>query len=232
MPRLFLFVISSYLMLALTPAAAGTFPASGAKYLGTCKKATEATEQKHRLPKRLLNAISLAETGRWHKESREIIAWPWTVYSEGRGRYLPSKEAAIAEVKMLKAKGVKNIDVGCMQVNLHWHPEAFDNLEEAFDPMTNAAYAGSLLKKLRDQSRSWTVAVAHYHSQTKKYYVPYRKKVLKIWQTERRKDTDARMAKAREAYLKRREEIRQLRLKRQKDTVAKRGGDGASDTNS
>ncbi len=232
MPRVLFFILSSYLMLALTPAAAATFPASGAKYLGTCKKATEATELKQRLPKRLLNAISLAETGRWHKPSREIIAWPWTVYSEGFGRYLPSKEAAIAEVKMLKAKGVKNIDVSCMQVNLYWHPDAFDNLDAAFDPMTNASYAGSLLKKLRDQSRSWTVAVAHYHSQTKKYYVPYRKKVLKIWQTEQRKDTDARMAKAREAYLKRREEIRKLREQRQKETIAKRRARSGDDTNS
>ena len=232
MPRVLFFILSSYLMLVLTPAAAATFPASGAKYLGTCKKATEATEREHRLPKRLLNAISLAETGRWHKPSREIIAWPWTVYSEGRGRYLPNKEAAIAEVKMLKAKGVKNIDVGCMQVNLYWHPDAFENLDAAFDPMTNASYAGSLLKKLRDQSRSWTVAVAHYHSQTQKYYVPYRKKVLKIWQTERRKDTDARMAKARAAYVKRREEIRQLRLQRQKDNLAKQERRAAAASNS
>ncbi|MEH6476860.1 MAG: hypothetical protein V7727_14305, partial [Sneathiella sp.] len=156
----------------------------------------------------LLNAISLTETGRWHTEKREIIAWPWTVYSEGRGRYLPSKRAAIAEVLKLKAKGVKNIDVGCMQVNLYWHPEAFSSLEDAFDPTINTDYAGKLLKKLQKSSRSWNVAIAYYHSQTKKYYIPYRKKVMKIWQEERNRDTKARMAKAREKYRVRREALR------------------------
>jgi len=186
--------------LVVTPVSAAKFPTNAAEFLATCRSATADTEKKLRLPKRLLNAISLTETGRWHAKRREIIAWPWTVYSEGRGRYLPSKAAAIKEVKMLRAKGVKNIDVGCMQVNLHWHPTAFSSLEDAFNPSINAAYAGDLLLKLRNESRSWNVAIAHYHSRTKKYNVPYRKKVHKLWQEERRRDTKVRMEKARAKY--------------------------------
>jgi hypothetical protein len=207
MRNLFLIGLIALLSTTTAMATAATFPANGAKFLQTCRNATEAVEADLRLPKRLLNSISLAETGRWHAKTREIIAWPWTVYSEGRGRYLPSKAEAIAEVKRLKAKGVKNIDVGCMQVNLYWHPNAFTSLETAFDPAINAKYAGQLLSKLKKQSRSWTVAVAHYHSQTKKYYVPYRKKVMKIWQEQRRKDTELRMAASRELYRKRRAAI-------------------------
>ncbi len=211
-------VLTILICLTTVPVSAALFPASGAEFLGTCRAATENTEESLRLPKRLLNAISLAETGRWHKKRREIIAWPWTVYSEGRGRYLPSKKAAIAEVRKLQKKGVKNIDVGCMQVNLYWHPKAFSSLEEAFDPATNTGYAGSLLKKLRNKSRSWNIAVAHYHSQTPKYNVPYKKKVLKLWQEERRRDTNARMEKAREKYRKRKAAIlkRQQELRRKK----------------
>jgi len=134
-----------------------------------------------------------------------MIAWPWTVYAEGRGRYLPSKAAAIKEVETLKAKGVKNIDVGCMQINLHYHPDAFSDLEAALDPKENTLYAAKLLKSLREESRSWNIAIAHYHSRTQKFNVPYRLKVLKIWQKERRKDTDERMAAAREAYRLKRE---------------------------
>ncbi|WP_169544618.1 lysozyme family protein [Sneathiella aquimaris] len=200
----FFILVLTTLIFQTVPVQAAQFPANGAEFLNTCRSATERTEKSLRLPKRLLNAISLAETGRWHKEKREIIAWPWTVYSEGRGRYLPSKAAAIAEVKKLKKKGVKNIDVGCMQVNLHWHPNAFTSLEEAFDPTVNASYAGALLKKLQRKNRSWNIAVAHYHSQTKKFNIPYKKKVLKLWQEERRRDTALRMEKAREQYRKRR----------------------------
>lgn len=220
MPRVYVFLISIFLFSFGQTAEAAKFPANGAKYLATCKKATEQAEKNFKLPKRLLNAISLTETGRWHAKKKEIIAWPWTVYSEGRGRYLPTKEAAIAEVQKLKAKGVKNIDVGCMQVNLYWHPKAFTSLEEAFDPKTNATYAASLLKKLRNAHRSWTVAVAYYHSQTKKFYIPYRKKVMKIWQDERRKDMEIRMAKSRELYLKRREKINKMLAERKARSVA------------
>lgn len=188
------------LWLLTAPAQAAIFPATASKHLETCKKSVAEMEKKYRIPKKLLNAISQAETGRWHKESREIIAWPWTVYSEGRGRYLPTKQAAIREVEKLKAKGVRNIDVGCMQVNLHYHPKAFKNLEQAFDPDINAEYAASLLKKLKSENRSWNMSVAHYHSRTLKYNQPYKRKVLKLWRESIKKESQLRMAKAREKY--------------------------------
>ena len=74
------------------------------------------------------------ESGRWDAEAQASFAWPWTVTAEGRGRYLPSKAEALAEVRQLRARGLTNIDVGCMQVNLFYHPDAFDDLNQAFDP--------------------------------------------------------------------------------------------------
>ncbi|GLQ05736.1 hypothetical protein [Sneathiella chinensis] len=207
MPKYIAILVSALLGLFSVPAAAATFPPNAAEFLTTCRMETAKTERDLRLPRRLLNAISLAETGRWHKERRETIAWPWTVYSEGRGRYLPTKAAAIREVQKLQAKGVKNIDVGCMQVNLYWHPDAFDSLEEAFDPVANTRYAGALLNKLRSEGRSWNIAVAHYHSRNKQYNVPYQKKVLKLWEEERRRDTAARMEAAREKYRRSKERL-------------------------
>jgi hypothetical protein len=70
-----------------------------------------------------MQAISLAESGRWDKSSRSHFAWPWTVMAHGKGRFFPSKAAAIAAVRRLQADGLKNIDVGSMQVNLKYHPE-------------------------------------------------------------------------------------------------------------
>lgn len=191
---------------------AAPFPLNSAEYEETCGIAVEKAEKVNRLPTRLLKAISLTETGRWHAKRQEIIAWPWTVYAEGRGRYLPNKAAAIEEVKTLKAKGVKNIDVGCMQVNLHFHPKAFESLEAAFDPSRNTKYAAELLASLRQRDRSWTKAIAYYHSKTKKFYIPYRQKVMKIWREERRKDSEARRAQARKTYRLSREKLKE-RLK-------------------
>ena len=36
--------------------------------------------------------------------------------------------AAIAAVTRLRARGIRNIDVGCMQVNLHYHGQHFETL--------------------------------------------------------------------------------------------------------
>ena len=129
-----------------------------------CIEATRSAERRQRLAPHLLGAISLVETGRWSRDHSATFAWPWTVMAEGRGRYLPSKAAAIAEVRRLQARGVKNIDVGCMQVNLYYHADAFDTLEAAFDPETNADYAAAFLSDLKDEVGSWKDAVAYYHS--------------------------------------------------------------------
>src|SRR3546814_11739102 len=84
--------------------------------------------------------------------------------AEGKGRFLPSKAAAIEEVRRLQARGIRNIDVGCLQVNLHYHPDAFASLETAFDPEANAAYAAALLVRLREEARSSTRAIGQYPS--------------------------------------------------------------------
>ena len=67
-----------------------------------CIEATRSAERRQRLAPHLLGAISLVETGRWSRDHKASFAWPWTVMAEGRGRYLPSKAAAIAEVRRLQ----------------------------------------------------------------------------------------------------------------------------------
>ncbi len=150
-----------------------------------CARHIEAAESILSLPPKILTAISLAESGRYSKERSATLAWPWTVMAEGRGRYLPSREAAIAEVKQLKAKGVRNIDVGCMQINLMYHGEKFDSVEQAFDPAFNVAYAAKFLTDLREETRSWIRAVARYHSATPVHANRYRAKVLSLWREAR-----------------------------------------------
>lgn len=152
-----------------------------------CAKATNRVERERGIPRQLLRAISKAESGRFNKERQAVMAWPWTVMAEGRGRYLDSKAEAIAEVEGLRSRGVRNIDVGCMQINLMHHPDAFASLDEAFDPLTNVRYAASFLKTMAAKQGSWAKAAAYYHSQTPARYRVYRSKVRQIWQQEREK---------------------------------------------
>jgi hypothetical protein len=168
-----------------------------------CRRAIAPIARVLRLLPRLLDAISLVETGRWDAVRRASFAWPWTVYAEGKGRYLPTKAAAIAAVRRLQARGVRNIDVGCMQINLHYHGDAFADLEQMFDPGRNVVYAARMLKRLRRVKRSWSRAVAIYHSSTRALGRPYWKKVYAMWQGERRRAWDRLRRLRRDGYRER-----------------------------
>lgn len=164
-----------------------------------CRTAIARAEAAAALPPHLLTAIAQTESGRWHSKRSETLAWPWTVMAEGKGRFLPSKAAAIEEVRRLQARGIRNIDVGCLQVNLHHHPEAFESLEAAFDPDTNAAYAAGFLAELREEARSWTRAIGQYHSRQAIRGNGYRAKVLKAWREARHRADRERQAALRAA---------------------------------
>ena len=146
-----------------------------------CEAAANSAEYSHRLPNRLLGAISLTETGRPDRISGRFRPWPWTINAEGEGRFFSSAAAAVAAVKVLQARGVRSIDVGCMQVNLMYHPNAFGSLEQAFDPPRNADYAAHFLNALYSSSRDWPTAVAAYHSETPALGQAYRVLVMARW---------------------------------------------------
>ena len=152
-----------------------------------CAENADESERARGLPPFLLTAIAKVESGRWHDRSGETLPWPWTVTSERGGRYLPSKEAAIREVRRLQNEGVVSIDVGCMQVNLLYHPDAFDDLEAAFDPVQNISYAATFLSDLQRRLQSWTRAIGRYHSASSEFSGSYRFKVLRTWRAERQR---------------------------------------------
>jgi len=165
-------------LLFISPAIAYTKPN---KSMDLCRSATQSVEKQKNIPSNLLRAISLTESGRWVKEDKANIAWPWTVASGSAGEFFQTKTEAIRHVRALQAKGITNIDVGCMQINLYYHPEAFKNLNEAFDPYQNANYAGNFLERLFKDSKSWTVAAGRYHSSEPSKGMYYREKVIAFW---------------------------------------------------
>ncbi len=62
------------------------------------------------------------------------------------------------------------------------HPDAFGSLEQAFDPMANASYAGRFLTQLYQQTGTWPKAAAGYHSLTPEIGAEYERKVMAVWQ--------------------------------------------------
>lgn len=147
-----------------------------------CETAATTAEYVGRLPPRLLAAIGVTETGRIDPDTGRLRPWPWTINAEGAGQFFETRPQAIAAVKALQARGVQSIDVGCMQVNLMYHPDAFASLEDAFDPRTNAVYAAKFLNVLYAEAKDWTHAIAAYHSETPALGDAYRVLVMARWQ--------------------------------------------------
>ncbi len=144
-----------------------------------CRAALTAAEAKYGIPTGLLQAIGVVESGRRDEATGRREPWPWTVNAEGEPHVFDNKEQAVGWVQQVQARGMRSIDIGCGQVNLAYHPTAFASLQEAFDPITNADYAGRFLKELHDTSAggNWMTAVGYYHSQTPELAEPYRQQV-------------------------------------------------------
>ncbi|MGH7154244.1 MAG: lytic transglycosylase, partial [Acetobacteraceae bacterium] len=113
-----------------------------------CRQAIAAAEQAQAIPARLLASIGVVESGRRDPTSGVVTPWPWTVDADGAGYFYPTKQAAIEAVRAFQANGTHSIDVGCMQVSLLHHPDAFADLQQAFDPGTNARWAAGFLRRL------------------------------------------------------------------------------------
>ena len=137
-------------------------------------------EKKYEIPKDLLHSISIQESGKKHSKLAKRIPSPWAVNVAGQGHYFDSKRDAVAFVESQLSKGKKNIDVGCMQISLLYHGDAFKSVSEAFDPKANVEYGAMFLREKFDQHGSWKKAIANYHSADYERGNSYQKSVLKI----------------------------------------------------
>jgi hypothetical protein len=148
-----------------------------------CRSAAQAFEQSANLPPGLLLAIGLVESGRSDPVTGRTDPWPWATNHAGEGHYFASAREAIAWTAAQLATGSRSIDVGCFQVNLYYHPDAFANLAEAFDPAANARYAAALLNRLHEQAGNWPSAIALYHSADPFEGQRYSSRVIEAWNT-------------------------------------------------
>ncbi len=144
-------------------------------------------EKKYKLPKKSLLAIVLNETGRKYSNSKNFLeamrSWPWAVRANDSNQsyYFVSKQEAVAFITKQLSRGNTNLDVGCAQINLKYHRDAFDSIHQAIEPEINIHYAAYLVAgHYHNSGRSWYKSIAYYHSKTKDIGTNYANKVLKI----------------------------------------------------
>jgi hypothetical protein len=146
-----------------------------------CTAGLAAAEARNSTAPGLATAIAKAESGRPVPPLPGVQPWPWAVNADGAALYFESKPAAVAWTRLALARGVRQVDVGCMQVNLQSHPKAFRDLDEAFDPAANTDYGARFLRQLReDAGGNWYEAVGYYHSRTPELASDYRARVAAI----------------------------------------------------
>jgi hypothetical protein len=146
-----------------------------------CGALAHQAERSQDIPRGLVHAVALAESGRWLAEERITRPWPWTVTSGSDSFYLPSRSAALRKIDELRSQGRSNIDVGCMQINLGYHGHAFVSVADALEPARNVAYGARFLKRLQEETQSWEDATERYHSRHPKRGRAYREKVFRLW---------------------------------------------------
>ena len=145
-----------------------------------CIASAKKFEKKYNLPDNLLVSVALTESGKKIKNG-DFVAWPWTINARGKGKFFKSKDEALEHVINYLRRGRKNIDIGCMQVNHMYHPNAFVNLEKAFDPEINVEWSANLIKNLYIKYGSYREAVGYYHSYRTTKKNQYASKVFKTW---------------------------------------------------
>ncbi|KQY26262.1 transglycosylase SLT domain-containing protein [Rhizobium sp. Root482] len=145
-------------LLPLSIIALATSICSAQASTGVCESEITAAAAKYQVPAGILYSVGLTETGR--KGSLQ----PFAMNIEGKSYFASSAEDVLQHFAAARAEGAKLIDLGCMQINYHFHGENFASPGEMLDPKKNVEYAARFLSNLRARHETWTMAVARYHA--------------------------------------------------------------------
>jgi len=130
----------------------------------SCEDAARVAAAEHSVPTELMQAIALAETGR--RNNGALRPWPWAVNEGGKGQWFDTRAEAETHAQAALDAGVRNIDIGCFQLNHRWHAQAFRSVSDMFDPLRNARHAAAFLAELYRETGDWRLAAGAYHSRT------------------------------------------------------------------
>ncbi len=138
--------------------AIGAQAAGNKKAARVCERYMQEAARQYNVPLGILYAVGLTETGRRNS------LHPYALNIAGKSYFADSATEALAAIMRSRNRGVKLIDVGCMQINIFYHSTNFSDLRAMLDPRQNVAYAAKFLSELKQNEKSWTMAVARYHA--------------------------------------------------------------------
>jgi len=132
--------------------------AADIKIAAPCEAQMLRAARHFQIPVNVLYAVGLTESARGSRLE------PFAINVDGQSYFSSTLSEALQKVRMAQARGAKLIDIGCMQINHHYHGKQFSSLELMFDPARNVDYGAKFLVDLKAREGSWTKAVARYHA--------------------------------------------------------------------
>ncbi|RWM08699.1 MAG: lytic transglycosylase domain-containing protein [Mesorhizobium sp.] len=134
--------------------------AAGAANAATnpCEPEILRAADRYGVPAGILYAVGLTETGK--KGSLQ----PNALNIEGKAVFPRSRDEALSTFENARREGKTLIDLGCMQINQHYHGDHFRSVGDMLDPHQNVDYAARFLAALHAQHMTWSMAVARYHA--------------------------------------------------------------------
>lgn len=112
-----------------------SFQANSSMAGTSCENQIMAAAQKYGIPAGILYSVGLTETG------RKGSLHPNALNIEGKAIYADSSRHALGIFQKARADNKKLIDLGCMQINHHYHRAEFNSVAEMLDPKKNVEYA-------------------------------------------------------------------------------------------
>lgn len=143
---------------ALALAACISSAAISQVWANACEREIVGASQRHGVPVGILYSVGLTETG------RKGSLHPYALNVSGKAVFAKSRAEAKRVFEQARSEGHKLIDLGCMQINHHYHSDQFASVDEMLNPAKNVDYAAKFLRQLHKKHGRWTMAVARYHA--------------------------------------------------------------------
>jgi hypothetical protein len=135
----------------------------------------------HQLDPYILYAVALVESAKGNP-TNHVTPWPWAINKSGKSIIPGSQQEARAILNKTLAEGGRNIDVGLMQINLHWHGHRVGNPEQLLNPATNIQIGALVLAEaIQSAPHDLVLGIGRYHSwQNTEAAVSYGRRVLAV----------------------------------------------------
>lgn len=142
----------------------------------------ESTAQKFGIDPILLYSVALAESAT--KRGLNMTSpWPYAIRNGSHSTYAETKVEAEKQLQQALHQSSKHLlDIGLMQINLHWHGNRVHSPKELLDPLTNLRVGSSILADAINSSpNDLELGIGRYHSWNENRARWYGKRVLSIY---------------------------------------------------